>query len=196
MYRFYLAAIDMLPGALLLAPVYLILHKSYFHDIRKSILCYLFSCYLSAMYVLVGLPNITYIRPELNLNLIPMIGIIDDWNNSILNIVLFVPLGIILPILWNRFRTMKHTILFGFSASVAIELLQMLTFRATDVNDLITNTLGVYLGFLCAKYLLNHYKITGSDKESEVIVVIVCILLVMFFLYPFVSSTLWDLLLT
>ena len=43
MYRFYLAAMDLLPGALLLLPVYLLLHKVYFRSIRKSILYYLFS---------------------------------------------------------------------------------------------------------------------------------------------------------
>ena len=93
MYRFYLAAIDILPAALLFAPAYLILNKAYCHNSRKSFLYFLFSCYLSAVYVLVGMPNITYIRPELNLNLIPIIGMIDDWKNSILNILLFVPLA-------------------------------------------------------------------------------------------------------
>ena len=195
MYRFYLAAVDMLPGALLLAPVYLILNKAYFHDTRKSILYYLFSCYLSVLYVLVGLPNITYIRPEVNLNLIPIIGMIEDWKNSILNVLLFIPLGTALPVLWNQFRQRKNALLFGFGTSLAIELLQMLTFRATDVNDLITNTLGAYLGFFCAKRLLTKRQITGFDNESEVILVIVCVLLVMFFVYPFASSALWDLIL-
>ena len=195
MYRFYLAAVDMLPGSLLLAPIYLILNKIYFHNTRKSILYYLFSCYLSVIYVLVGIPNVTYIRPELNLNLIPIIGMIDDWKNTILNVLLFVPLGAALPILWNKFRQRKNVLLFGFGTALAIELLQMLTFRATDVNDLITNSLGTYLGFLCAKRLIKKCQLTGSDKDSEAILVIVCVLLVMFFVYPFTSSALWDLIL-
>ena len=142
MYRFYLAAIDMLPSALVFAPVYLFIDKAYFHKTRKSILYYLFSCYLSVIYVLVGLPNITYIRPELNLNLIPFLGMVDDWKNSILNILLFVPLGLALPVLWNSFKSARNTIGFGFVSSLVIEILQTLTYRATDVNDLITNTLG------------------------------------------------------
>ena len=195
MYRFYLAAIDMLPGALLLAPIYLILNKAYFHNGRKSILYYLFSCYLSAVYVLVGLPNVTYVRPELNLNLIPIIGMVDDWKNSILNVLLFIPLGAALPVLWNQFRQRKNAVLFGFGTSLTIELLQMLTFRATDVNDLITNTLGTYLGFLCTERLLHSHQMAGSDKAAEVLIVIVSVLLVMFFVYPFASSALWDLIL-
>lgn len=193
MYRFYLAAIDMLPAALVLAPAYSVLNRMYFHSARKSILYYLFSCYLAVIYVLVGLPNVTYIRPELNLNLVPIIGMIDDWKNSILNILLFVPLGATLPLLWCKFRTQRNAVLFGFAVSFAIELLQMLTFRATDVNDLITNTLGTYLGFLCAKCLLKKHQLSAEYKTADVGIVIVTVLLVMFFVYPFVSSALWDL---
>ena len=196
MYRFYLAAVDMLPAALLLAPVYLVLNKAYFHNARKSILYFLFAGYLSVLYVLVGLPNVTYIRPEINLNLVPIIGMIEDWKNSILNILLFIPLGVALPVLWNKFRTKRNSVLFGFAVSFVIELLQILTYRATDINDLITNTLGTYLGFLCAKCLLKKHQIAGENRTREAGIVTLSVLLVMFFVYPFVSSALWDLILS
>ena len=195
MYRVYLAAIDLIPGALILAPVYLILNKVYFHNTGKSISYYLFSCYLAVVYVLVGLPNVTYIRPELNLNLIPIIGMVDDWKNSILNVLLFVPLGAALPILWNKFRERNKTLLFGFGISLTIELLQLLTFRATDVNDLITNTLGTFLGFVCAKRLPEKFHIEETGRREETGIVIAIVLTVMFFLYPFISSALWNFLL-
>lgn len=195
MYRFYLAAIDMLPGILILAPVYWLLNRAFFHNARKSYFYFLFSCYLSVVYVLVGMPNITYIRPEINLNLIPLIGMIDDWKNSILNVMLFMPLGAMLPILWSRFRQKKHILLFGFGTSLFIELLQMLTFRATDVNDLITNTIGTYLGFLFAMPLLSKHQPSKADTDVEAGIVIAVVLLVMFFVYPFVSTALWDLIL-
>ena len=192
MYRFYLAAIDMLPGTMILIPIYCLLNRLYFRNARKSILYFLFSCYLAAVYVLVGLPNVTYIRPELNLNLIPIVGMIDDWKNSILNIFLFVPLGIMLPILWNRFTSQKNTVLFGFGMSLVIELLQMLTYRATDVNDLITNTLGAFLGFHCTKLLRRKKRMTHKDRTREIVIVLCIVLLIMFFVYPFVSAALWD----
>jgi len=192
MYRFYLAAVDMLPGILILAPLYWVLNKAYFHDARKSFFYFVFSCYLSVLYVLVGMPNVTYIRPEINLNLIPVIGMIEDWKNSILNVLLFIPLGAMLPILWNKFRKAKHTVLFGFGASLSIELLQMLTFRATDINDLITNTLGAYLGFLCTGPMIRKHQIAEVGKTGEAGIVIAVVLLAMFFVYPFVSAALWD----
>ena len=196
MYRFYLATVDMLPGILILAPIYLILNRVYFHNARKSFFYFLLSCYLSVVYVLVGMPNIAYIRPEVNLNLIPFISMIGDFKNSILNILLFVPLGVMLPLLWNKFKIQKHTVLFGFGMSLSIELLQMLTFRATDVNDLITNTLGTYLGFLCTNFLLQKKPINAVGRNNETAIVVSVVLLVMFFVYPFVSSALWDYILT
>lgn len=195
MYRFYLAAIDLLPGAMILIPIYFILNKVHFRSARKSILCFLFSCYLAAVYVLVGLPNVTYIRPEVNLNLIPIAGMIDDWKNSILNILLFVPLGLALPILWCRFKNAGRTVCFGFAMSLSIELLQVLTYRATDVNDLITNTCGTYLGFLCANVLQKRFSDLSKiaqEKNSELGIVLVIVLLVMFFVYPYLSAALWD----
>lgn len=191
MYRFYLAAVDMLPGILILAPAYWILNKTFFRNNRKSFFYFMFSCYLAVVYVLVGLPNVTYIRPEVNLNLIPMVGMISDFKNSLLNILLFVPLGAMLPVLWNKFRTQRYAVIFGFCSSLFIELLQMLTFRATDVNDLITNTLGTYLGFCFAKRLFKR-KSEAGNSTGEAGMVIGIVLLVMFFVYPFVSSALWD----
>lgn len=200
MYRFYLAAIDMLPCALLLIPLYWLLNRVYFRNAGNSILYCLFSCYLSVVYVLVGLPNVTYIRPELNLNLIPFAGIIEDWKNSILNILLFVPLGIFLPLLWRRFRSAKRTIPTGFLTSLAIELLQILTFRATDVNDLITNTLGTYLGFLTVSRLQQRFHILEhvptAEHTLDPVIVLCATFLVMFFVYPYVSAILWDLLIS
>ena len=196
MYRFYLAAVDLLPGVLLLLPLYWILNKVYFCSARKSTLYCLFSCYIAVVYVLVGLPNVTYIRPEVNLNLIPVVGMIDDWKNCILNILLFVPLGAMLPVLWRKFRKLRYTVLLGFGMSLAIELLQILTFRATDVNDLITNTFGTYSGFLCARLLLQKSTrlrcLVDEENTGEFVIVLTAVLLPMFFVYPFLSAALWD----
>ena len=61
---------------------------------------------LSAVFVLVGIPNVTYFRPEVNLNLTPFKGMMQDLKHGILNVILFVPLGFLLPVLWQNFRRM------------------------------------------------------------------------------------------
>lgn len=192
MYRIYLAAVDILPAAVVLIPIFGVLYGcANNYDLRKSVLYCLFCMYSSAVFSLVGIPNVTFFRPEVNLNLIPVVGIIEDMKNSILNVLLFVPLGFFLPLLWQPFRSLRHSAIFGFGLSLTIELLQMLTFRATDVNDLITNAAGCILGFLLAKPLMSRFTVVDRGCRD---VYLLCILSfgIMFFVHPFLSPFIWD----
>jgi len=192
MFRIYLAVVDVIPAAIVLVPLFLILYgTAYKRDSRKSIICCLFCLYLAAVFSLVGIPNVTYFRPDLNLNFIPFAGIVYDLKNSVLNIALFVPLGVFLPVLWERFRRVAPTVVFGAGLSLTIELLQMLTYRATDVNDLITNTLGAMLGFLVAKPISRRYPVIGKGR-GDVYALCALSFSVMFFLHPVLSPMLWD----
>lgn len=186
-----------LAAAVILIPVYWIWNRTVFHNWKKTIFYCIFSFYLAAVYDLVGMPNITYIRFELNLNLIPIVGFIDDLKNSILNVLLFVPLGVMLPILWRKYREPKAAVLFGFGMSLAIEILQIFTFRATDINDLITNTLGTILGFAFAGVLMKKVAAVrdafNGQKPKELYLVCAVVFTVMFFVQPFIFSFLWDL---
>ena len=151
----------------------------------------LFCLYLSAVFSLVGIPNVLYVRPEINLNLIPLLGIIDDLSNSLLNVLLFIPLGLFLPVIWLRYRTVKSTVVFGIGLSLVIELLQMLTFRATDVNDLITNTAGTAIGFLLAQPIICKLPAVEQGKREAYVLMAVSFG-VMFFLHPFLSPVIWN----
>ena len=104
-------------AAVLLLPVFLVLNRRLFRDGKKTTAYFLFACYLAAVYALVGLPNVTYVRLELKLNWIPFMGMIGDLKNSILTVALFLPLGMFLPVLWKKYRVMKRTVLFGFGLS-------------------------------------------------------------------------------
>ena len=192
MIRIYLAAVDVLPAAVVLIPAFLMLYWTFYkRNLAQSVLYCLFCLYLSAVFSLVGIPNITYFRPDVNLNLMPFRGIMEDLKNSLLNIALFVPLGFFLPVLWTRFRNISSTILFGFGLSLGIELLQMLTYRATDVNDLITNVSGAMVGFMLVKPITRKYPAVGEGRNDACFL---CSLsfCVMFFLHPFLSIMIWD----
>jgi len=65
------------------------------------------------------------------------------------NVVLFVPFGALVPALVPWLRRGGRVILAGAAVSVLIELWQltMPQVRHSDVNDVITNTLGVALGW-------------------------------------------------
>lgn len=77
------------------------------------------------------------------------------WLNVLLNIALFVPLGVLLPLLWKPFRKWYAALGAGFGVSLLIELTQLFTGRGMcDVDDLFTNTLGAMLGWCAAMFVL------------------------------------------
>ena len=78
------------------------------------------------------------------------------WLNVLLNIALFVPLGILLPLLARVFRKWYAVLLAGFGFSLAIELVQLATARGMfDVDDLFTNTLGTMVGWSIVMLILS-----------------------------------------
>lgn len=87
------------------------------------------------------------------INLIPFRWGIGNWFGVIMNIFLFVPFGFLLPLLWKRLGRIQNTVLAGFLLSLTIEIGQLFNYRATDVDDLVANTLGTALGYLCYRLI-------------------------------------------
>lgn len=68
--------------------------------------------------------------------------------NVIGNTAMFIPSGIILPIVYPRLNRFWKVLLAGIGLSLAIELLQLpFSVRSSDVDDLLFNTLGAILGY-------------------------------------------------
>jgi len=103
---------------------------------------------------------------------------VDDF---LLNIVMTLPLAALLYVVFSV-REKNRVILVGFMLSAAIELTQAvldLAFHGTrwaDVNDLISNTLGVLLGYLAFhramrfepfRQVLESCRLTGSESRSQ-----------------------------
>lgn len=192
MFRIYLALVDIVPAAMVLIPLYVWMHFTLFRrNFKKTIAYCMFCLYISAVFSLVGIPNIRYIRPEANLNLIPFYGMLSDLKNGVLNVALFVPFGFFLPVLWLNYRKLSHCIGIGLCLSLTIELLQLLTFRATDVNDLITNVIGTVIGFLMAQPISRKFPAVEA-KRNDLFALCALSFLVMLFIHPFLSPLIWD----
>ncbi|MCE5204382.1 MAG: VanZ family protein [Actinomycetia bacterium] len=77
---------------------------------------------------------------------------VNDWGSVALlnlsaNIGLFIPLGVLAPMLGRRLRRLRSTVLLGLAISFAIEAGQYLIGRSADVDDLILNVFGVVIGY-------------------------------------------------
>ena len=90
----------------------------------------------------------------LRVNLIPIERILwfdtpkDLLINIIGNVALFIPTGIIMPIVFKRLDRWWKAIPAGMLISLAIEVLQLpFASRASDIDDLILNSLGVIIGY-------------------------------------------------
>ena len=68
--------------------------------------------------------------------------------SMILNVVMFMPLGFLLPLLWKEYQSLARTAIIGFCFSCGIEFCQLFNRRVSDVDDLLMNTLGAILGWL------------------------------------------------
>ena len=75
------------------------------------------------------------------------------------NILLLLPLGLLLPILWTNLRNLNKIFLIGLFTSLSIEILQLienilyLGFRSVDIDDVIFNVIGIILGYSLFKVL-------------------------------------------
>ncbi|MFC0560427.1 VanZ family protein [Halalkalibacter alkalisediminis] len=65
------------------------------------------------------------------------------------NVVLFMPLGFLIPSIWVKLRRVAYIMAVGFSLSFLIEMSQFLfTQRVANVDDVILNTLGAVIGYM------------------------------------------------
>ena len=97
--------------------------------------------------------NMGSIQP-LRINLIPLVNILDydikreATINIIGNISMFIPTGIIMPILYKRLNRFWKVLLAGAGLSFGIEMIQLLfPGSVTDIDDLILNAAGVAIGY-------------------------------------------------
>lgn len=141
-------------------------HNSIYHEVGII----LFVCYLAMLLSQTILPHLRLeggqwqvVLPaaEARMNLYPFTvvwetiqavfeeGDMDYFRiNLVGNIVVFMPLGFFLPLLWRGFDRALPVAAFGFLFSLTIEIIQYPLHRGSDVDDIWLNTLGCLLGYL------------------------------------------------
>ena len=88
------------------------------------------------------------------INLIPFVHMVDyvifkeAVINFVGNIAMFIPIGIIYPIVYKQLNTHAKVIAAGVGFSLCIEILQIPFFdRVTDIDDLLMNSAGYIIGY-------------------------------------------------
>ena len=107
-----------------------------------------------------------------SLNLVPFRVFQETWGmpepkkiaQTTANVVMFVPLGFLLPVAFPKMRNLWKVTLTLALLSFVIEFTQYFTGRSADIDDLMLNTLGGLLGCLFFFVVSKLFRINGRSR--------------------------------
>ncbi|MBZ9687300.1 VanZ family protein [Clostridium estertheticum] len=165
-------------------------------SIKREIVLELFFAYILCFIGITLFPlfiNWAGQRSSVSINVVPVFNTINDismisqtpkmqnfmikfWLKNILgNTLLLFPFGLLLPILWRKFDNIRNTLLLSFLFSLGIEIIQLLSYyvgnmgRSFDIDDIILNTFGAWLGYMFYKKILlkfiNNQFLNGIQRN-------------------------------
>lgn len=106
-----------------------------------------------------------------NVNLIPgkvLQNVASNSLNFLGNLFMFVPLGILVPMMSRSYRKLIPIARLGALLSLLIEILQLFLNRGTDVDDIILNTLGTVIGYFIFVSLYRLFPILKTNKKKVI----------------------------
>ncbi len=133
-----------------------------------------FLLYFTLMPIITSLPFI-FNHPYEPMNLIPFIdcfnGRGDFIRQILLNILMTIPFGFLISIIKRKNINLSKVLFYTFLLSLSIEILQPLIsgIRSSDITDVITNTIGGFLGYilyLIFKPIINKILDFLNNKKS------------------------------
>ncbi len=142
----------------------------------------IFSVYIIAVYHFTGagtLQELHTFQLKINrfeLNLIPFSNEIDIIG-YLLNILLLIPFGILVPFLWGKMNNFCYIAETGLLFSFFIECSQLLNNRSTDIDDLIMNTIGAVIGLMFYRIFDKLTKSNYQRKDIPAFLLAVSILI-------------------
>ena len=80
--------------------------------------------------------------------------------NLVGNVIMFVPLGFLLPFIYKRAKSFAGCMVTSFIILLCVEVTQLITFLGSfDIDDLLLNMVGAFIGYI-------GYKMMKIDKPS------------------------------
>ena len=95
-----------------------------------------------------------------------------DAASFVLNVVMFVPFGVLMPMLCPRLDSVRRLVGWAAAGSCAIELTQLVvglavgSRRTVDVNDLIANAAGALAGLLVLRAAVPDPRHRAAERSS------------------------------
>ena len=118
-----------------------------------------FDTYMYKVEGLRGLINIIPFNETIETLSDKSIPIMNPIRNIIGNILLFIPLGFLIPIINPNLNKIVKIILIGFCLSLSIEIIQIFTMgNVCDIDDVIFNTIGALIGIVIYKFFIKINK--------------------------------------
>lgn len=86
----------------------------------------------------------------------------------ILNVIYFIPLGFLLPLLFKKINSFLKIILISTITSSLIEIIQLFTiFSVSNIDDVIFNIIGSAIGLICFKLFEKIVKKLNIEQVIE-----------------------------
>lgn len=167
--------------------------------LHHTVTALIFGYYLIGILTMTGITSFKAFSPRIVL--IPFVDMIKGLVDTVLNVVLFLPLGFFLALLFKKYDNIRRVALTAFLLSLSIELVQMFGMGTTDINDLMTNTAGACLGYFMYRLLLKstrkevYEKVQANkiDDTLEVLFFVIASFVIMVTVQPFVIHSLFSL---
>ena len=149
---------------LLIRITYLLIHREHFCFYKEIYMLLTITYVLFLYYLLLGLEN----AASYGINVVPFreitrykIGSNLFIYNVVGNIAVFIPFGLFLNYILKT-KNVIYTLLIAIIVSLTAELIQYRIGRAFDVDDVLLNTFGAFIGYL-------FYRLTelANDKLPE-----------------------------
>ncbi len=95
----------------------------------------------------------------------------SEWKMIIYNIIMFVPLGIFLPLLHKEFQKLSLVILIGLMLTCFIEVNQYMTFTGVfEFDDILNNVVGTMIGWGISLAFIEMVLSQEETKRQKMIV--------------------------
>ena len=142
---------------------------------KRIVLSQVFAGELLFIYIMIVLASTVFTRTSNGMQLcklVPFWSWLEATSGNrgylkeiVLNIILFLPAGILFPFVWGKKILLRYAFMAGVSFSFVIECSQLILCRGLfEWDDMIDNTIGAVIGCMISNYIIKKF---GKDEKSK-----------------------------